>query len=97
MDRQILSILKQSVWPSSVVPSQRTEDGLTTDRQILSILKQSVWPSSVVDGQTNSINFETICLAVEHRSEPAASGLHFLLKGEYIQTKPKPKPKAIEH
>ena len=50
-DRQILSILKQSVWPSSVVPSQRTDDGLTTDRQILSILKQSVWPSSVVPSQ----------------------------------------------
>jgi hypothetical protein len=47
--RQILSILKQSVWPSSVVPSQRTADGLTTDRQILSISKQSVWPSRIAD------------------------------------------------
>ena len=38
----ILSVLKQSVWPSSVVPIQRTADGLTTDRQILSVLKQSI-------------------------------------------------------
>ena len=38
----------QTVWPSSVVPSQRTDDGLTTDRQILSIFKQSVWLSSAV-------------------------------------------------
>jgi hypothetical protein len=50
----ILSVLKQSVWPSSVVPIQRTADGL--------------------DGQTNSISFETICLAVERRTEPADCG-----------------------
>jgi hypothetical protein len=36
------------------------------DGRILSILKQSA-----DDGQTNSINFETICLAVERRTEPA--------------------------
>jgi hypothetical protein len=35
------------------------------DGRILSILKQSA-----DDGQTNSINFETICLAVERRTEP---------------------------
>ncbi len=27
-----------------------------------------------VDGQTNSVSFDTICLAVEHRSEPADCG-----------------------
>jgi hypothetical protein len=45
-DRRILlvSVLKQSVWPSSTVPSQRTADGLMTDRRILLILKQSVGP-----------------------------------------------------
>ena len=59
-DRRILLVLKQSVWPSSTVPSQRTADGLMTDRRILLVLKQSA-----DDGQTKSVSFETICLAVE--------------------------------
>ena len=29
---------------------------------------------TVDDGQTNSVSFDTICLAVERRSEPAAAG-----------------------
>jgi hypothetical protein len=73
-DRRILLVLTQSVWPSSAVPSQRTAGGMTTDRRILLVLTQSVWPSSAVpsqdcgrddDGQTKSVSFETICLAVE--------------------------------
>jgi hypothetical protein len=50
--------------------------GLMTDRRILFVLTQSVWPSSanqsepedcgrVDDSQTNSVSFDTICLAVE--------------------------------
>ena len=34
-------VLTQSVWPSSAVPRQRTEDGLTTDRRIMFVLTQS--------------------------------------------------------
>jgi hypothetical protein len=43
--------LTESVWSSSVVPSQRTDDGLTKDRQILFFLTESVWPSCVVPSQ----------------------------------------------
>jgi hypothetical protein len=49
-DRRILFFLTEFVWPSSVVPRQRTADGLT-DRRILFFLTEFVWPSSVVPSQ----------------------------------------------
>jgi hypothetical protein len=61
-----------SVWPSSVVPRQQTDDGLTTGRRI------SVWPSSVVPRQQTDYglttadeicSFSLICLAIKLRSE----------------------------
>ena len=38
--------------------------------------EQTVWPSSAVpsDGQIDSVNFDTICLAVKRRSEPRDCG-----------------------
>ena len=54
-------------------PLQAKEDWLTTDRRILYFLTEFVWPSSdrgrSDDGQTNSVLFDCICLAVECRSE----------------------------
>ena len=57
---------------------------LTTDRQILLVLtylsgRRTVYhiePADggrVDDGQTNSVSFDGICLAVERRSEPATA------------------------
>ena len=67
--------LTESVWPSSAVPSQRTADGWTTDRRIVSKICLAVEPFRALDcgraddGHTNSVSFDTICLAVKHRSE----------------------------
>jgi hypothetical protein len=72
-DGQTNSVLFDlSVWPSSVVPSQRNADGMTTDRRILfffTYLSGRRVPfrgrdfGLVDDGQTNSDLFDlTVCL-----------------------------------
>ena len=85
MDRRIPFYFIESVCPSSSVPSSGKElaDGLTMNRRILFYFIESVCPSSadpslrkgvsgrIDDGQTNSVLFHRICLAVKFRSEPA--------------------------
>ena len=77
-DRRILFVLTQSAGRRARFEPANTADGSTTDRQILFIF---TYPSGrrapfrasdsgwVNEGQTNSVCFDTICLAVERRSE----------------------------